>query len=245
MKYDINLIKNSLKGLSSAERNSKITKILAELRDASKNAVDVNKEVTENIQDLIDQVRSENSNGIGAKCLYTDVLERFIDGKQTKQKVINDTDEEIVKVVENTSILDMVEPKFKVGDWVVDSQGLTHQIERVVENVTTHTFGYDIVGGGYFNDDNEGAHLWTIQDAKDGDVLVGNEDGVILMFRGIGNTEWDDVIDYHCYYDCHREDLIIQEDVEYWGNIENNKLKPATKEQRNFLFQKIKEASLQ
>ena len=90
-------------------------------------------------------------------------------------------------------------------------------------------------------EDNEGAHLWTIQDAKDGDVLVGNEDGVILMFRGIGNTEWDDVIDYHCYYDCHREDLIIQEDVEYWGNIENNKLKPATKEQCDLLFQKMKE----
>ena len=133
------------------------------------------------------------------------------------------------------------EPKFKVGDWVVDGQGFTHQIERVVENVTTHTFGYDIVGGGYFNDDNKCAHLWTIQDAKDGDVLVGNEDGVILMFRGIGNTEWDDVIDYHCYYDCHREDLIIQEDVEYWGNIENNKLKPATKEQCDLLFQKMKE----
>ena len=68
--------------------------------------------------------------------------------------------------------LKKVESKFHVGDWVVDSQGLTHQIGGVVENVTTHTFGYDIVGGGYFNDDTEGVHLWTIQDAKDGDVLL-------------------------------------------------------------------------
>ena len=57
-----------------------------------------------------------------------------------------------------------------------------------------------------------------------------------------GNTEWDDVIDYHCYYDCYRECFIVQEDVEYWGNTENNQLKPATKEQRDLLFSKMKEA---
>lgn len=42
--------------------------------------------------------------------------------KQGEQKPINDTDEEIVKAVKDTSILDMVEskfkPKFKIGDVV-------------------------------------------------------------------------------------------------------------------------------
>lgn len=62
---------------------------------------------------------------------------------------------------------DKVEPKFKVGDWVIDKQGIVHQIANVIENVTYHTYGYDIVGGGYFNENTEGIRLWTIQDAKD------------------------------------------------------------------------------
>ena len=35
-----------------------------------------------------------------------------------EQKPINDTDEEIVNAVKDTSVLDLVEPKFKVGDFV-------------------------------------------------------------------------------------------------------------------------------
>ena len=62
------------------------------------------------------------------------------------------------------------------------------------------------------------------------------------MFRGIGNTEWNDVINFHCYYDCYRYDFIVQEKLEHWGNTWDTQLKPATKEQRDFLFQKMKEA---
>ena len=48
---------------------------------------------------------------------------------------------------------------------------------------------------------------------------------------------------YHCYYDCYRKDFIVQKDVEYWGNTENNQLVPATKEQRDLLFKKMHETS--
>jgi hypothetical protein len=65
------------------------------------------------------------------------------------------------------------------------------------------------------------------------------------MFRGIGNTEWDDVIDYHCYYDCCHENFVVQKSAEYWGNTENNQLKPATRKQRDTLFAKMKEAGYQ
>ena len=133
---------------------------------------------------------------------------------------------------------DKVEPKFKVGDWVITPNNATKQIKRVTFGnycFTDETF-YNII-----DTDNKG-HPWTIKDAKDGNVLAGSKDDVILIFRGIGNTEWNDVIDYHCYYDCYQKDFIIQEDVEYWGNVENNQLVPATKEQRELLFQKMKEA---
>ena len=42
----------------------------------------------EKIGEFINMVQNENPNGIGAECLYTDVLERFLDGKQTKQKPV-------------------------------------------------------------------------------------------------------------------------------------------------------------
>lgn len=141
---------------------------------------------------------------------------------------------------------DMTESKFRKGDWVVREYEYTDiiTINQVVDvkRIDDEFFGYTLDDGTYFSGSLENSyHLWTIQDAKDGDILVGSKGSVILMFRGIGNTEWDDVIDYHCYYDCYHEDFVVQEGIEYWGNTKNNQLKPATKEQRDFLFQKMKE----
>ena len=132
---------------------------------------------------------------------------------------------------------DKIEPKFKVGDWIVDSQGLTHQIERVVENVTIHTFGYDIVGGGYFNDSVEGVRLWTIQDAKDGDVLYENDTESILIFKS-QTCEW---IKVYCDYWVSK-DKFTGTDMADYGRLSEMKFAPATKEQRNLLFEKMKEA---
>ena len=125
-------------------------------------------------------------------------------------------------------------PKFKPDDWVV-WDGLTYHINDVTYN------GYCCNEVFIIFSEEKDMHLWTIEDAEDGDVLVESERNIILMFRRIGNTEWDDVIDYHCYYDCYQEDFIVQKDVDYWGNTEDNQLEPATKEQRDLLFSKMKE----
>ena len=126
-------------------------------------------------------------------------------------------------------------PKFKVGDWLQYRNAKPFLVEEITRQ--GYVNGDDCLP---FSWENE-THLWTIADAKDGDVLAGSKNDVILMFRGIGNARWDDIIDYHFYYDCYRENFIVQEDVNYWGNTENNQLKPATKEQRDLLFQKMKE----
>ena len=123
-------------------------------------------------------------------------------------------------------------PKFHKGDWVVDSQGLTHQIERVVENVTTYTFGYDIVGGGYFNDDSN-VHLWSINDAKEGDVLATNSNIVfIYKYLDEGGTiafRASCTKNSGIYFPKLKEQLCDQD------------VYPATKEQRDLLFSKMKE----
>jgi hypothetical protein len=137
---------------------------------------------------------------------------------------------------------DKVEPKFKVGDWIINR---TNTI--IMQIVNNENFYESVEIGGIGRTDTYNYvewdfRLWTIQDAKDGDVLMESGENTILMFRGIGNAQWNDVIDYHCYYDCYREDFIVQNGAQYWGNIVDNRLEPATKEQCDLLFSKMKEA---
>ena len=126
---------------------------------------------------------------------------------------------------------DNVEPKFNVGDWVIDKQGIVHQIANIVENVTNHTYGYDIVGGGYFNDNTEGIRLWTIQDAKDGDVLVHNN--CTFIFMGIK----DGIVQ------ALEENLLDGTNPVSFGEPDiYNDYHPATKEQRDTLMKAMTNA---
>lgn len=128
---------------------------------------------------------------------------------------------------------DKTEPKFREGDWVIDKQGIVHQIANVVENVTYHTYGYDIVGGGYFNENTEGIRLWTIEDAKDGDVLADNY-GIYIFDRF-------DEYDEKCYI-CMGAYQYSQKVYENEHMLCSVEVHPATKEQRDLLFQKMHEA---
>ena len=80
-----------------------------------------------------------------------------------------------------------------------------------------------------------GDYIWTIQDAKDGDVLALNGEVFIYAHR----KQMYPIAVAHCFVDstgkfCH--------DGEF-GYIENgNSISPATKEQRDLLFFKMKEA---
>ena len=78
-------------------------------------------------------------------------------------------------------------------------------------------------------------HLWTIQDAKVGDVLAFN-DGIIVIFKDLYNKTT-----FHSY--CHIEDGVFsvsEKDVPDWWNGEGFKI--ANKEQHDTLFAKMKEA---
>ena len=134
---------------------------------------------------------------------------------------------------------DKVEPKFKVSDWIVTPNGETKQIEKV---------GF---GNYYFTDktlyniidvDNK-SHLWTIQDAKDGDVLVAEinaePNDFIYIFKEYDFQECDKNLGFwsHCYLDA----FINEFHKGIYHNSRNVGV-PATKEQRDLLFQKMKEA---
>ena len=137
---------------------------------------------------------------------------------------------------------DKNEPKFHEGDWVIDKQGIVHQIANVVENVTCHTYGYDIVGGGYFNDNTEGVRLWTIQDARDGDVLFHSDSASngIFIFKEIIDKGFAKEVICHCDYDSEDHFRLGEHHTCCWTDAKI--LYPATKEQRDNLFAKMKEA---
>ena len=80
-----------------------------------------------------------------------------------------------------------VEPKFKVGDWIVSNEKLyVYQIEEIndfVAKVNENGVSF-VVDVKCLND----AHLWTIQDAKDGDVLASKDKLNILIFRNLDTS---------------------------------------------------------
>ena len=156
--------------------------------------------------------------------------------KQGKEKAINDTGEDIVEAVKDTSILDILEPNFnfKVGQWIVATGKRVYLITKIDGfNVTL----VDIDGNEYVFDTSslDDAHLWTIQDAKLGDVLVsqysnpfiynGNRDSFnVGSYCGISVDDRFNVSTGKCHW------------------TENVSIHPATKEQRDLLFQKMGEA---
>ena len=138
--------------------------------------------------------------------------------------------------------IDKVEPKFKVGDWVIfnEHHNSVYQVEKI-QGLRYYLRHYN--GGSLsVHIDNELIRLWTIQDAKDGDVLA-CESGWTCIFKALVN---DETFSSYCFMDntkwlcetgseCH---TLKEEFVKSY----NGKIYPATKEQRNLLFEKMREA---
>ena len=154
--------------------------------------------------------------------------------RQGEQKPVNDTDEDSVEVVKDTSILDMVEPKFKIGNWYQCTKdffgkGVTFDKDTAYycakEGCLKDEYGCHIA---IVKDLYDNFKLWTISDAKKGDVLASKDGRHILIFRNL-----DTNISFSSYYNIA-------------GRLEigwsNDTFIPATKEQRDTLFAKMKES---
>lgn len=139
-----------------------------------------------------------------------------------------------------------IKPKFNEGDWVVDEEDNSiHQIKLAIENVTYGGFSYDLTDNGYFPYTKSNYHLWTIKDAKDGDIVVvpsieGSEHSEqIFIFKEIKNRDYvKNVVEYYCRV-CDNEFYVNERG--FMGQSDDYFV-PATKEQRDLLFQKMKEA---
>jgi len=120
---------------------------------------------------------------------------------------------------------DKVESKFKVGDWVVSPNGVCWHIDKIedgryyVSCETGECADWPISSEDLY-------HQWTILDAKDGDVLFSRNSFIYGKQCPYGGLNW------------------------YTGKFikasnfifKDGPVHPATKEQRNILFKKMKEA---
>ena len=128
-------------------------------------------------------------------------------------------------------------PKFKAGDWIIFN-GLTLYINEVVKGYY-RTISKGGISNSYdWNIDNA-ARLWTIEDAREGDVLwhSNSASNGIFIFNKIRDT--GKVVCY-CDYDSEDHFCLGEYHTCCWSN--EKYIKPATEEQRNLLFTKMKEA---
>lgn len=110
----------------------------------------------------------------------------------------------------NTSTFQIVEIR---DEWYIANDG-----DRVRFNIIDHYY-----------------HLWTIQDAKDGDVLSSENP---FIFRGFGDKRNPNSPTAYCGIDLSGT-FILSTENDRWTNRD---VHPATKEQRDLLFQKMEEA---
>lgn len=137
-----------------------------------------------------------------------------------------------------------VKSKFKVGDWVIDkSFGSIKQIKHFDNDEKV----WFTDGTGTFIEFLEGYRLWTIKDAKPGDVLhaTGWHSDCIFIFSGLDNWKFDEpdgekalATSYCC---IHVYSDMIEFGTQGPDCIEVNTVKPATKIQCDLLFRNIRE----
>ena len=181
----------------------------------------------------------------GNQCDLSDMIYYSLNGKVGSIKLRN---LDLFKSHPNYKELELpVQPKFKVGDWITNGTFI-HCIVSIVDGF------YYFYGGGYldFGKIDGYYHLWTIADAKEGDVLAINwhEDNdsweKIIIFKNYhakgvkGLTKEPCVEGYGNTFKNGK--LAINEKVPYYSKTWTHNLQPATKEQRDLLFQKMKEA---
>ena len=124
-----------------------------------------------------------------------------------------------------------VKPKFKVGDWCIDNEdGIIFQIVKVLDNTYTYKTNegkeYSCTHYSLEND----VRLWTIQDAKDGDVLHPPSHRLIWIYK-----------DNEHYHACINMNYVTENTARNGQIVIPNDVCPATKDEQTILFTKLKE----
>lgn len=133
-----------------------------------------------------------------------------------------------------------VEPKFKVGDFILNGDITDkgeYEIFKILK-VCSHWYDVENIYDGRqtmitFTQEYT-CRLWTIKDAKDGDVLACS--GVTFIFNKI-HSFW-----LNCHCSRSNDGMFIPESYDLMIDTYFCEVHPATKKQHDLLFQKMKKA---
>lgn len=155
-----------------------------------------------------------------------------VDGKIHNAKFIK-----FIEKQDEEKSIDEVGPKFKIGNWITDGHLTCKVLSVTGKFYELHLYNDDYC---HFETDVQSVdkryHLWTIADAKDGDVLVVNNEVFIYAHR----KQMYSIAVAHCFVDS-AGDFYLDGEFGYEENWRT--ISPATKKQFDLLFQKMKEAS--
>ena len=186
---------------------------------------------------------SNDKLSLGARIAMLEELLVFVKEKQGERKSSNvdyfQVDDEVGNLNDwvITTSHDKVEPKFKVGDWIACSELNTAKII----SFDSDRYEVEFIDGskGLPHIDYVDSHfnLWTIADAKDGDVIFDKSDGTIGIFQSIGHHPDGGSYNDHsyCFLHCRYDDGYFFADFEDGNIMSSYDVVPATKEQRDTL----------
>lgn len=128
-----------------------------------------------------------------------------------------------------------VEPKFHKGDWIINNRGQIYLIDIILTNCYHITSTDKVEANSWVTNIDEDFRLWSIEDAKNGDVLATENERFGASFVAIYKSSCDNNLHFnsHC---C------IGYSETFYGSSERHFVKnihPATKEQRELLFTKM------
>lgn len=127
-------------------------------------------------------------------------------------------------------------PKFKIGDWIVYEGFGTYKVIEIHEGWYSVIDSNDRRWSVMFEKESL-CHLWTIQDAKDGDILTSINEKQPFIFKGLLDPFHPTSPVAYCGIDC-EEHFIVSTGVSWWADAGE----PASKEIVDLLFKSIKEA---
>ena len=163
-----------------------------------------------------------------------------VDGLK-KLKIYEIVERYVYKQGEENKSVGNVEPKFKIGDWVVYNNANVYQVKKIDYTNIIPRYELENIGGDKLSipfTADYNLRSWTIQDAKKGDVLYCKKDDdleIIVMYLGINRHN---NVDSYCRYNSK---LGFNTYITNVLNAEFDFITPATKEQRNILLSKMKE----
>ena len=234
VKYTQELLEKNLNTISDKDderlRNTTISFLADYAAQGYENAVeciDWLKKQGEQKQDPCEHCDDVKLNCYNFPCIKKEAFEQ---GKSALEAIKEEKVDNANKVDKNANkSVDNYKPKFNIGDYIVNDY-----CKGTVIQITNDAYLLDTEQGIPFSAEHN-AHLWTLNDAHDGDILS-TYDGKPFIFKGFLDKNKPFCPVAYCginYLDY----LVISNGNEWWTD---KKVRPSTKKECEILLEKIK-----